>query len=594
MVPFGYDIEEGLAKSPPEGVAMFSRLRTSLPHAVRGVLIALALFVLALPFQSQNAQPKRLGLPSDWSHRYLMFGKTSSKQSLAAAQADQRYWQQQVRMSPQGLHEARAILLNTKKTRADWSVNLGGGGSVLAPGMYPAKYTFRVNAAPDCTNDYVVYALNVAGSASQATIVAYNNLYTEPGGTGYCAGTGPTVKWAYNTGGAINTSPSLSIDGTKVVWVATANPPVLHVLKIGTTGSNGASVTSPATAGTGNNAVDTAVSFGSVGDTRSSPFVDYTHDVAYVASDDGVMHKFSGILRGTPAEVSTGGWPLHIIDSGNHKIAGPIFDYVSKNLYYDDDIGTFTYIREVGSTVGVCIGQPSPPCWGQVTFSLTSGGNSIIESPVVDSTGQKVYIFIGNDNQGLGHARVLQSDTSLTLNNEATVGVAGQGMFSGAFNHNYFSSPQTGFLYVCGYPLLGLASPVLYRFSFDSTGKMSSSHDSNSLALASVLSTTRCSPITEFYNSGTGKDWLFLGVQAGCPSTGGSACILSLDVTSGFPSAVSAAQTEVGGTSGIVVDNVSLLPQASSIYFTTLNATTCGDGNSGGGCAVKLTQGGLN
>jgi len=43
-----------------------------------------------------------------------------------------------------------------------------------------------------------------------------------------------------------------------------------------------------------------------------------------------------------------------------------------------------------------------------------------------------------------------------------------------------------------------------------------------------------------------------------------------------------------------VVDNVSTQAQASSIYFTTLANTTCGDGVSGGGCAVKLTQSGLN
>ena len=72
----------------------------------------------------------------------------------------------------------------------DWSVNLGGAASTIAPGMYPAKYGFRVDAPPDCTNDFVVFALNVAGSSSQATIVGYNNLYTEPGGTGFCPGTG--------------------------------------------------------------------------------------------------------------------------------------------------------------------------------------------------------------------------------------------------------------------------------------------------------------------------------------------------------------------------------------------------------------------
>jgi hypothetical protein len=73
---------------------------------------------------------------------------------------------------------------------------------------------------------------------------------------------------------------------------------------------------------------------------------------------------------------------------------------------------------------------------------------------------------------------------------------------------------------------------------------------------------------------------------------------MAFDVTNGFPSAATSAQPEYFGTSGIVVDNVSPQPQASSIYFSTEgNAPSfekCGDGSTGGGCAVKLTQAGLN
>jgi hypothetical protein len=94
----------------------------------------------------------------------------------------------------------------------------------------------------------------------------------------------------------------------------------------------------------------------------------------------------------------------------------------------------------------------------------------------------------------------------------------------------------------------------------------------------------------------SGKDQLFFGVQNGCLASGGGTggCIMSFDITTGFPSASSAARPEAGGTSGIVVDNISAAAQASNIYFTTLSDTTCGDSVSGGGCAVKLTQTGLN
>jgi hypothetical protein len=64
-------------------------------------------------------------------------------------------------------------------------------------------------------------------------------------------------------------------------------------------------------------------------------------------------------------------------------------------------------------------------------------------------------------------------------------------------------------------------------------------------------------------------------------------------IPGGFITTAIAAET--GGTSGMVVDNVSTASQASSLYFGTLGATTCS--TTGGGnvtaCAVKRTQSGL-
>ncbi len=325
--------------------------------------------------------------------------------------------------------------------------------------------------------------------------------------------------------------------------------------------------------------------------------MDYTADVAYVGSDDGVMHKFSGVFKGLPAEVSTG-WPLHIISAGNHKIAGPVFDSVSRNIYYGDDTGTFTYIREAGSTVGVCIGQPVPPCWGQVTFALGSATHPIIESPIVDSTAQRVYAFVGGDNSSGTHAIALQTDTAISFSSGASapIGQSGANIYAGAFDDNYYTSPQTGFLYVCGYTAASsVANPVLYRLGFAASGKMNTLKDTSSITLANSGTSAPCSPMTEL-RTASGKDQLFVSVQNGCLASGGGTggCIMSFDITTGFPSASSAARPEPGGTSGIIVDNISAAAQASNIYFTTLSDTTCGDSVSGGGCAVKLTQTGLN
>jgi hypothetical protein len=76
---------------------------------------------------------------------------------------------------------------------------------------------------------------------------------------------------------------------------------------------------------------------------------------------------------------------------------------------------------------------------------------------------------------------------------------------------------------------------------------------------------------------------------------------MSVDVTDDLTvpdlSTFAAFLPEDGGTSGIVVDNVSTEAQASSIYFTPLGFTVGWSGSAGPctltGCAVKATQVGL-
>jgi hypothetical protein len=57
---------------------------------------------------------------------------------------------------------------------------------------------------------------------------------------------------------------------------------------------------------------------------------------------------------------------------------------------------------------------------------------------------------------------------------------------------------------------------------------------------------------------------------------------------------------EIVGTSGIIVDNnanTTSFPQASSLYFSNQGNSTAGvpcGGTTGVGCAVKVTQSGLN
>ncbi|MGA6985797.1 MAG: hypothetical protein WBZ01_07085 [Terriglobales bacterium] len=132
------------------------------------------------------------------------------------------------------------------RIKKDWSETLGNNGTT-GMGEFPAVYT---TGATSCT-DFAVFNTGLAGTSTQANIVAYDNLYAS------CNGGTPTVYWAYNTGtlggvsGDITNSVALSLDGTQVALVqfvpypvaasgtATANtgfiPTALSTIKVGAT-----------------------------------------------------------------------------------------------------------------------------------------------------------------------------------------------------------------------------------------------------------------------------------------------------------------------------------------------------------------------
>src|SRR5271157_1809741 len=95
-----------------------------------------------------------------------------------------------------------------------------GSGTTVGIDNYPAKYSFAVLGNPTTANcaggaapDFVVYNTSTGGGSGQASIIAYDNLYS-----GTCAGTVPQTYWAYNTAGTISTSVVLSLDGTQVAF----------------------------------------------------------------------------------------------------------------------------------------------------------------------------------------------------------------------------------------------------------------------------------------------------------------------------------------------------------------------------------------
>jgi hypothetical protein len=561
--------------------------------------------------QSDSDRPNRVGLPQDWSHNHVVFSNPSSLQSLVSIRQDPRLLHQLLKRNALGLSRSVQQAPETgslsedqdfvgdeqpgtpraeNQKRIDWSVTLGATGSRVARGMFPAKYSFDPTLPPDCVNDFAAFPTSLAGSATQATIVAFNNLYSSQNGgapSGICGINGPSVKWAYNTGGAIQNSPVLSLDGKKIAWVESLTAGILHVLTIGTTGANGTSVTAPAVPGAGNNAAEVTVNLsGGTPAGGSSLFVDYSHDVGYTGDNRGLLHKITGLFNGTPAEVTTGGWPIRVFV--NAHLRSPVIDLTTNNIFITDTLGHLLYVREVGSTSGICA-TGAPPCLGSTFITLASGAG-FADPPIVDSSTGRVFTETANADGT--NAQILQTDTALGSLVTVNVGAADapRPLHNGAFDNNYVNNgPGTGFYYVCGKN--ALRRPTLYRIGFNASGVMNSAVGAT-IALARGLG--ECSPATEFFNTGSTpqKDWYFVSVSSNCGAVGGGngGCIMSFDITAGMPAAASHVAGQRGGTSGIVVDNVSQSAQASSIYFSNLANAACGDAIATGGCAVKLTQ----
>jgi len=147
----------------------------------------------------------------------------------------------------------------------------------------------------------------------------------------------PSVLFAYFVGtGTVQTSPALSLKGDKVAFVeSVAGGSKFHVLTLDKSNpaNNGTAYNHPVAPCTvngtetcmTNSAVDVSITMnGNVQVTRSSPFVDYANDVAYVGDDTGHIHKFTGVfLSTTPAEQFGGGGLASLHCFRNPYFSGP-------------------------------------------------------------------------------------------------------------------------------------------------------------------------------------------------------------------------------------------------------------------------------
>ena len=256
------------------------------------LLLSLVIVELGAEAQEQTRQ-QHVGRVLDWSYHHLVLSGGLAAVDLDGARAEPRILFRLVE------HNSLAAVLPASKQfdrgdrrpsipfrpkrrglKVDWSVPLGTG--IVAPNMFPAKYSFDVNAAPSCANDYVVFGFNVAGvMGGQANLIGLNQLYR--GTNGLCGAGSASVNWAYNGstgGGSVLTSPVISLDGTKIAYVESAGASaIFHVLTWKAAEGTSATVAAIPTLNgvcTASTSCLKSVTFSATStDTLASPWVDY-------------------------------------------------------------------------------------------------------------------------------------------------------------------------------------------------------------------------------------------------------------------------------------------------------------------------------
>jgi hypothetical protein len=471
-------------------------------HLYAGFAVWCVLFFALVPsIRAQQTIPLRhVGAVHDWSEHQIIFSRDALARYPDLMDREPRLRQQVIErwQSPQW----RALLGTTnhpnhpKKSRLERDWNVSGLGQRLRENAFPAKFSYNPEAPPDCINDYVVFGLSIVGvDGGQANLVAFNNLYVNDTGTGYCTGitgaTAPTVMFAYNVstnGGKIDTSPVPSLDGTQIAFVETVagrgGTAVFHVLTwTAGQGAIGAAAT-PSQMST--------LLFSTDPGTASSPWIDFSGDTAYVGDAVGIVYQITPVFNGTPVLSGNPGWPVTV--SNQYGLTPPVLDSnqgllmvgsLNGNLYEIDTSNGDFISTTIGAAGGTTIG--------------------IIAPPIVDVTNGTTFVVDAND----GTTAVLDEvETSSGLILET--GQIGLGssmgtkvhLYQPAFSSAYFTNPTNGIVNVCG---TGPDDTTPYQYTFTFVGTLMNTLTPTSQQL-SLSTTDHCTGWTEFYNPYTGAN----------------------------------------------------------------------------------------
>jgi hypothetical protein len=186
--------------------------------------IAVGIFGLAACFATSAfgqgfARPDgSLPVPLDWSSKRVLFTAGFTPEQASKMLNEPRAYAEWLQHGnpPEGSDLVRRLpewprrrRRSRDEMRRDWAISLGNGG--VAQGMFPAKYSFNVNATPSCTADFVVFPINASTGNTRAQVVGTFSAAA-------VAGTG-TVKFTVTP--TVGTAVSLSLTASTTINTGT-------------------------------------------------------------------------------------------------------------------------------------------------------------------------------------------------------------------------------------------------------------------------------------------------------------------------------------------------------------------------------------
>jgi hypothetical protein len=611
-------------------------------------LAALAAFSVPMLGQgTQPASPLSGGVVEDWSHHHLIFSNPGTEQEALDHGTYARWWQvvndpryalQHAKRSSgtktldeSSVHAVspfadvgagresstlRTGFLGFEPPRVDpriperlrpvdglsqdWDKALITGGTV-EPTMFPAKFSFSTTTA-SCTSDYVVFPTGMPGvGTTQASIIAYNELYT--GGSG-CT-TAPSVYWAYNTGSEMVTlSPVISNDstGSQVAFIQSSGTTAsLVILKWAASTTETLTAPDNLTVQASASAYRSCIApcYYSVplvsastarDDTYSSPFYDYADDAMYVGDDAGYLHKITGVFNGTTiAEAS--GWPV-LLPAGSYTATGSL---ATASPEVTLTVGTFAP-GDLGAPISgtnIPAGDTISAILSPTTANLTTAPTAVhaaepltitrekLSSPVYDSASGYAFAgSLGGILYSVGTGNV--GTTNATINGTSSaLGEAGSQILDGPLVD---SSAGTVYAFVSDGPT-GSSTNYYYVYQFPTsfTSGTGNNGSPQELGIGYIQYGLLAGAFDNVYfasTSGTGGNLWVVGNMGdnGGTTAGSNLYYVPINGSGQMTTPVDAFPnlTVTGGTGGWTSDITEFCNNGTSACGVGSGATTCG------------------